>query len=94
MDALQGNIWHSDEAGDSHIYFAFTYLEYQWFCFLVYHFPLPLLRIAELNTPPKPLKQITILTMIDFFTTFTGIAYVNGQTVLPLRRIICIYTTT
>jgi hypothetical protein len=30
--------------------------------------------------PSGPLKQITALTTIDFFTTFTGVAYTNGLT--------------
>lgn len=32
------------------------------------------------QAPARAVKQITVVTMIDFFTTFTGISYINGLT--------------
>lgn len=94
MDATPDNIWSSSETS------TFRHFVRRFF----YQILAVILLIASLlpataqdscnMIPANHAKQITAVTMIDFFTTFTGIAYINGQTTFEKNNLHLYYNLT
>lgn len=80
MKPIPGKIWFLSYAGRFNDSFNYTLTKV-----IILMMPVLLLSGAYgqdscSQTPVKAAKQITAVTMIDFFTTFTGISYINGLT--------------
>ncbi|MHC1774920.1 MAG: hypothetical protein AB9834_05840 [Lentimicrobium sp.] len=94
MDAFPGNIWQSGENGRIRYLIWYNLYKISLGIFLIVSLFPASAQDTCIQTPSNPLRQITVLTMIDFFTTFTGIAYLNGQTACEKNNLHLYYNLT